>query len=146
MTGMEHEILEGISRADIAFRVRGSTPEELFAAGARALVAIMLDDPETLRPSVAVSFSCTADELDLLYFDFLSELIYYKDTEKLLLLPERIVISSSPEGPSLSCALRGETIDRSRHILNVDIKAVTLHHLLVEQHDETWSATAVVDV
>jgi SHS2 domain-containing protein len=143
---MEHEILEGISRADIAFRVRGSTPEELFAAGARALVAIMLHDPGALRPSVPVSFSCRADELDLLYFDFLSEIIYYKDSEKLLLEPERLVISSSPEGFSFSCVMRGETIDGSRHVFIADIKAITLHHLLIEQHAGSWSATAVVDV
>jgi SHS2 domain-containing protein len=146
LSGMEHEILEGISRADIAFRVRGDSPEELFAAGARALVEIMLEDPGTLRPSVPVSFSCQADELDLLYFDFLSELIYYKDSEKLLLVPERLLISSSPGGFSLSCNMRGETIDRTRHFFGMDIKAVTLHHLLVEQRDGSWSATAVVDV
>ena len=143
---MEHEIIEGISRADIAFRVRGNTPEELFAAGARALIAIMVQDPETLRPTVPVSFSCSAEKMDLLYFDFLSEIIYYKDSEKLLLVPERLAVSSTPEGYSLSCTMRGDRIDRGRHEFTVDIKAATLHHLTVERQDGAWFATAVVDV
>jgi SHS2 domain-containing protein len=143
---MEHEILEGISRADIAFRVRGKTPEELFSAGARALVAIMLQDPQTVRPTIPISFTCHSSEIDLLYFDFLSELIYFKDSEKLLLVTDRLVISSTPDGFTLSCSLLGDTIDRARHVFIVDIKAVTLHNLVVEHDDVTWTATAVVDV
>jgi SHS2 domain-containing protein len=143
---VEHEILEGISRADIAFRVRGKTVEELFSAGARALIAILLQNIETVRPSVDVSFTCESGEIDLLYFDFLSELIYFKDAEKLLLLPDRITITSASEGFTLTCSMQGERIDRTRHIFTVDIKAITLHNLFVERNDVGWSATAVLDV
>lgn len=143
---MEYEIIEDISRADIAFRVRGKTVEELFSAGARSLFAIMIQDKETIRPSVNVSFSCESREIDLLYFEFLSELVYYKDSEKLLLLPDRIAITSSPEGYRLDCELRGDRIDRNRHVFTIDIKAVTLHNLLVEKDDGGWSAIAVLDV
>lgn len=143
---MEYELLDGISRADIAFRVRGKTIEELFFAGTRSLLAIMLQNMGTVVPSVDISFTCQAREIDLLYFDFLSELIYYKDSEKLLLLPQRIEITSSTEGYALACILSGDRIDRKRHVFTIDIKAVTLHNLVVENDDDGWSATAVLDV
>jgi SHS2 domain-containing protein len=143
---MEYEILEGITSADIAFRVRGQNVEELFFAGARSLLEIMLQDRDTVRPSMDVSFTCESKEIDLLYFDFLSELVYYKDSEKLLLLPERIALTSSPEGYTLACRMCGERIDRNRHLFTIDIKAVTLHNLIVKEDEEGWSATAVLDV
>jgi SHS2 domain-containing protein len=143
---MSYEIIDAISRADIAFRVRGKDPEELFAAGASALVSIMLQNPGAILLSTNVSFNCESPELDLLYFDFLSEFIFYKDSKKLILLPERVTIKQSNDGYYLTCRAKGDTIDRNRHNFNVDIKAVTMHNLKVEQRNDEWTATVVLDV
>ncbi len=143
---MSYEIIDAISRSDIAFRVRGKDPDELFAAGASALAAIMMQNPESIRPLTDVEFDIASSDLDLLYFDFLSEFIYYKDSKKLMLLPETVRIEQSPDGYHLSCRAKGEMIDRKRHSFNVDVKAVTMHHLNVEQKNDEWTATAVLDV
>lgn len=143
---MSYEIIETISRADIAFRVRGKDPEKLFAAGATALISIMLQNPDAILPSKHITFNCESPDMDLLYFDFLSEFIFYKDSKKLLLLPERVEIKQSNNGYYLLCSAKGDTIDRNRHTFNVDIKAVTMHNLNVEHHTGGWTATAVLDV
>ncbi len=143
---MTYELIEGISRADIAFRVRGIDYSGLFTAGAEALISIMLKNPATVLKTQTVQFACDAPDLDILYFDFLSEFIYYKDAEKLILLPESLEIVQSDSGYSLSCIARGEPIDRSKHIFTVDIKAVTMHHLSVIGDESGYSATIVVDV
>ncbi|HNW27444.1 MAG TPA: archease [Spirochaetota bacterium] len=143
---MVFEILEGISRADIAFRVRGRDPVELFTAGAEALLSIMLKNPETVLKKSSVSFTCEAADLEMLYFDFLSEFIFHKDSDKLLLLPEQLAITRSNGTYRLSCAASGEAIDRSRHLFTVDIKAATMHNLSVTRDDTGFSATIVVDV
>ena len=143
---MSYEIIDTISRADIAFRVRGKDPDELFTTGASALVSIMLQNPEAILPSTNVSFHCESPDLDLLYFDFLSEFIFYKDSKKLILLPERVDIKQSNDGYYLTCRAKGDTIDRNRHYFNVDIKAVTMHNLKVEQTNDEWTATVVLDV
>jgi SHS2 domain-containing protein len=143
---MDYEIIDDLSRADVAFRVRGGSLEELFSEGARALVSIMLHNPGVLRPNRTISFECRAADLEILYFDFLSEFIFYKDSELLMLLPETIDIAESADGYRLACAARGEKIDHDRHRFNVDIKAITLHHLSVVRENGAWSATAVVDV
>lgn len=143
---MAFEILDGISRADIAFRVRGKGPEELFSAGARALVSIMLHNAESVRPLESIDFSCEAPELDILYFDFLSEFIFLKDSSKMILLPERVRVERSGNGYTCSCTATGERLDRTRHTFAVDIKAITMHRLVIEQNSDGWSATVVVDV
>jgi protein archease len=143
---MAFEIIESLSRADVAFRVRGKDLEGLFIAGARALVSIMLQNIEEVRPAIARVFDCEAADLDLLFYDFLQEFIYYKDTEKLILLPDSVEFIESPERCRLSCKARGERIDRGRHHFTVDIKAVTMHNLKVVKDNDTWTATAVVDV
>ena len=143
---MAFEIIENISRADIAFRVRGRDLEDLFIAGSSALLAIMIKNLESIEKISEIHFNCEADDIELLYYDFLSEFIYYKDAEKLLLLPERLVIHVSPKGYRLSCIARGETIDRIRHLFSVDIKAVTMHNLHITQDGSGYTATIVVDV
>ena len=40
----------------------------------------------------------------------------------------------------------GEVIDRERHELLVDVKAVTMHHFKVEETAEGWTATVVLDI
>src|SRR4030067_1911257 len=108
---MGHEIIDELSRADIAFRVRGRDLEDLFRAGAQALISIMLHDPGDIRPSISIAFECRAPDPELLYFNFFEEFIFYKDSERLLLLPERIDIAGSAEGYRLACAAKGEKID-----------------------------------
>lgn len=143
---MAFEIIESISRADVAFRVRGKDLSELFIAGGKALVSIMLQNAEDIRPAMAVGFDCEAADLELLFYDFLQEFIYYKDSEKLLLIPESIEFIESADRCRLTCRAKGEKIDRTRHLFIVDIKAVTMHNLNVVKDNDAWSATAVVDV
>ena len=85
----------------------------------------MLQDIDTVRPSIDIFFTCESGDRSS-HFDFLSELIYYKDSEKLILLPERISVTSSSEGYRIACEMRGDRIDRNRHVFTIDIKAVTL--------------------
>ncbi|MBN2157944.1 MAG: archease [Spirochaetes bacterium] len=143
---MTYEILDGISRADIAFRVRGKDLDEIFIAGAHALFSIMMQNIETVLPMKSITFSCEASDLEMLYFDFLSEFIYRKDSERLILLPKRVRIRGSENSYTCECSAMGETLDRKRHLFAVDIKAITMHRLSIERHNDEWTATVVVDV
>ncbi|OHD65418.1 MAG: hypothetical protein A2176_15770 [Spirochaetes bacterium RBG_13_51_14] len=143
---MSYEILDSLSRADIAYRVRGKNLSETFSAGAKTLASIMMQNPEDIRPATSITITCAAPDVELLYFDFLSEFIYYKDSERIILIPEKVEISQSTDGYNLACIARGEKIDRARHRFTVDIKAITMHNLSVIREDNGWSATVVVDV
>jgi len=140
------EILEGFTSADAAFRATGSTAEEAFMESARALLAVMMEDPSTVAKKERVVFTVTGGEIDLLLFSFLNELLFYKDSARLLLRPAELAIEETGESFSARCAAEGETIDMNKHVFSVDVKSVTLHRLSVKKTNQRWSATVVLDV
>jgi SHS2 domain-containing protein len=139
-------MLEGLTLADAAFLAEEAELEELFRTAWRATLELMLPNPSTLRPRVRRRIGLANPAVDLLLFDFLGELIYYKDAEGLLLGLERLSVGGEPGGYRLQAEAAGEAVDPARHELGVDVKAVTLHRLAVERTPQGWQATVVLDV
>jgi SHS2 domain-containing protein len=139
-------MLEGLTLADVAFRAEEADIEQLFRTAWRATLELMLPDPSTLRPRVRRRFALANPAADLLLFDFLGELLYYKDAEGLLLSLERLRVRGEAGGYRLEAEAAGEAADPGRHELGVDVKAVTLHRLAVERAPQGWQATVVLDV
>ena len=143
---MPYKFLDDLTTADVAFEVTGSKLEEVFLAAAEATANTMVDCLESVARVVARDVSLECPELDLLLFNYLQELIYYKDAEALLLLPERIEIRESEDGFALRSTLKGEEIDVARHEQRVDVKAVTLHRFKLEKTSDGWRALVILDV
>lgn len=164
---MPYRYLEDVATSDLAFEATGPTLESAFSSAADALLGGMVEVPATVAPREERTIRVEADAEDRLLLRFLQELIYLKDTERLLLRVPEIQIrqtqktpcaegplelgtASTPLGASwnleLAATARGEPIDPSKHELTADVKAVTLHMLKVEPFDGGWKATAVVDV
>jgi SHS2 domain-containing protein len=143
---MGYRLLEGLTRADVAFRAEEADLEELFRTAWRATLELMLPDPSTLRARARRRITLANPALDLLLFDFLGELIYYKDAEGLLLGLAGLALQDTSGGYRLEAEAAGEVADPGRHELGVDVKAVTLHHLAVERTSAGWRATVVLDV
>ena len=143
---MPYRYVEGITRADVAVEAWGATPEEMFAAAAEGTMHVMVQNLDSIekRRKRAIMVQDTA--LDLLLVRYLQEFIYYKDAQRLLLRPGKIAITSAGGGFTLRGQGWGETIDRQKHELLVDVKAATLHHLHVEQSQGRWRAIVVLDV
>ena len=140
------EIIDGVTRADIAFRAYGGTLPELFISSALALMSIMVENPEGILFSLSKGIEFSNVDRELLLFEFLNEFIFYKDSELLLLKPESVEIEKVNGIFRLQCDARGEYIDRNRHIFNVDIKAVTMHGLSIARDGGQWYAMVVLDV
>lgn len=143
---MPYRYREDIATADAAFDAWGATPEEVFAAAADATANVMVEDLATVLPRHRRHLAAEAESLDLLLLGLLQELIYHKDAEGLLLRVTGVRIEGEPGAWRVAAEARGEEIDPARHALVVDVKAVTLHRLRVEQTDAGWEATVVVDV
>ena len=141
-----YRYLEGIATADVAFEAWGETKEETFLAAADATLNTMVEEIGTVAPRERRVFSLTADSLDLLLFDLLQELVYHKDAERLLLRVRDLRIEETGSGYRLHAEAIGETIDRARHPLLADVKAVTLHRLSMEKTPSGWRAVVVLDV
>jgi SHS2 domain-containing protein len=143
---MSYEFLEDIAIADIAFRAWGKDLGELFVAAGDATLNAMIDNPEAIKLKETRTFSLENEELDLLLFNFLQELIYYKDSEQLLLRVQQVQIEEKNGTQQLSAVAQGEKLDPQRHQQRVDVKAVTLHRFELEKTDEGWTAMAILDI
>jgi len=143
---MPYRYLDEISIADIAFEAWGESLEETFAASAEATLNVMVEELDTIRPLVKREVRLEDEALDLLLFNFLQELIYYKDAQRLLLRMEKLEIGEGGDKFHLQGLAVGEEIDPARHPLRLDVKAVTLHHFALVREEQGWKATVILDV
>ena len=141
-----YRYLEEIATADIAFEAWGATPEDTFLAAADATLNTMVEEIGTVASREHREIAVAADGLDLLLFELLQELVYHKDAERLLLRVRDLRIEETGSGYRLRAEAIGETIDPARHPLLADVKAVTLHRLVVERTPEGWHTIVVLDV
>lgn len=143
---MSYRFLEDIAIADVAFEATGKSREEMFIACADALLNVMMADITALRMVEKIDFRLENEALDMLLFNFLGELIFYKDARLLLLRARSVIISQVGEHFVLNTEACGERLDPARHQLIVDVKAVTLHRFRVEKTEEGWRAEVVLDI
>jgi SHS2 domain-containing protein len=143
---MPYEFLEDVATADIAFRAWGNDTEETFVAAADAVMNVMIEDLETIQPREERRLTAGNDALDMLLFDFLQELVYYKDAEQLMLRVSHAHIAQHDGRYQLEAVARGEQLDPNRHRTRVDVKAVTLHHFNLQQSARGWEASVILDI
>ncbi len=79
---MPYEFLPEAATADIAFRALGKSLEEVFTAAADATMNVMVENLDGIEFKETRVLRLENSALDLLLFDLLQELIYYKDAER----------------------------------------------------------------
>jgi len=143
---MPYDYLEDIGTADIAFEATGRDLPELFTAAADATMNVMIDNLEAIEPRETRRIALKNDAIDMLLFDFLQELIYFKDADRLLLRIREVGVDEKEDAYSLSATAAGEPLDPVRHQQRADVKAVTLHDFRVEKTDGEWKASVLLDI
>ena len=96
----------------------------------------------TFTASLPYDRRLAADDLDYLLFDWLRALLYHFDAEHLLF--SRFEVEVGPDG--LTGRAWGEPLDRSRHELGHEVKAITYHGLRVERTADGYLAEVIVDI
>ena len=135
-------VLEGVVVADCALDSEGDTLAALCDTAARAVGDLMVE-PCTVGTDVVRSVSLTAESLDLLLYDWLSELIFLKDSERLVFPRTDVQVQETP------CALRARLMGgplEAATTLRADAKAVTFHMFTLEPRDGRWHARVVIDI
>jgi SHS2 domain-containing protein len=143
---MPFEFLEDGVTSDVTFHAWGDTLDELFAAAVEATTAIMVAELDSVHPRTQRAVEVEADALDLLLLRLLEEVVFLKDTEGLLLRAADMHVAVDHGRPRARATLAGEPIDRQRHMLVADVKAVTLYGLRVERTEVLWEAQVTLDV
>ncbi len=145
--------------ADVAFRVDAASPAELFGEAARAFYAVLLAEESRGRvePRVERTVDIGGIDGEMVLVDFLNELIYLFDAERLLLphvgVDEARLGGDGPAaselatgGARLRAKLRGEPLDPARHRIATTVKAATYHGLRIATAGGRLSATVVLDL
>jgi len=143
---MPYRYLDDIAIADAAFEAWGKSAEEMLVSASDATVNIMVNDLDVIRYRHYRHLQIAENQLDMLLFQLLQELIYYKDAEQLLLRVRTIRLEQQDGSWIADVELAGETIDPDRHDLVVDVKAITLHQFDVQQTASGWTVSVIVDV
>ena len=143
---MPYHYLEEIGTADIAFEATGRDLPELFSDAADATMNVMIDNLHAIEPRNIRQIELSNDKIDMLLFDFLQELIYFKDAERLLLRVRDLEIDQKEQKYFLKAKGVGEMLDETRHRQRADVKAVTLHDFSVEKKNSGWKARVLLDI
>ena len=141
----KYKILEDIAIADIAIEAYGKNLDELFGNSALAIFEESADIKK-IDAKEKKTIKLSAKNAEDLLFDFLSEILFLKDTYSMIFRKSSIKISKKTDGYSINAELFGEKIDAKKHELRNDIKAITLHMFSVEKTKEGYKALVVVDV
>jgi SHS2 domain-containing protein len=135
-----HEVFE--HTADLGLRIRAADIDTLFAEAGEALFAAIVEDLSTVAAKEKFDVHVTGDDRVYLLFDWLNELLYRFDSEHWLF--SRFAVHVTAEGVEGSAW--GEPLDRDRHALSHEVKAITYHGLKVEQDSSGWLAEVIVDI
>jgi SHS2 domain-containing protein len=100
------------------------------------------------REAVEVSRTETvrleSDSSANLLVGWLNELIFRSETEHFLYSSFEPILSA--DGLSLEATIGGQPINRERHILDHEVKAVTHHGISLEPEGTGWVAEVILDI
>jgi SHS2 domain-containing protein len=138
----EFEFLEHTS--DLKFRSYGRTLGEAFGNAGKA-VFTAITDLQKVDTVASRKITLEAENLELLLHDFLSELIYLFSVEELLLAKFDVRIARV-DTYQLHATVQGEKINRKKHVLQKEVKAVTYHDMKIEKKIKNWIIEVVCDI
>jgi len=125
--------------ADLMVKAYGNTLEECFANAGYALFDQTVDLCG-VSPVETFEVEAFGDGPEDLLYAFLSELLFLEDCDGVILCELDVRFH---EG-KVTCRGEGETLDRNRHRVKSEIKAVTYHMLSVDLEEP--SVTVIFDV
>jgi len=127
--------------ADIGIKAYGKTPQEVFENAALGMFSLMVD-LSTVQEKEVLDIAIEGEDRENLLVEWLNELIYFFETENILL--KRFEITEWSDYHLIARAY-GEKIDLKKHSLEAQIKAAT-YHMLKVSHNDIWQAQVIFDV
>lgn len=128
--------------ADLGLRIRATTQEKLLEDAGRGLFSMLVTNLEDVQCLQKRTYRVEGAATDYLLFDWLNELLFTFESERLLLSDFHVVLDA--EG--LRATASGEPMDLERHRMEHEVKAITYHGLRVEKDADGWFAELIVDI
>ncbi|MBI5326840.1 MAG: archease [Deltaproteobacteria bacterium] len=138
-TYLDHE-------ADIGIRAIGSTLEEAFEQGAKAMLNVMWDI-STIEERQSVQIECAARDIPELFIEILNEILSKQGIEEIAVARLQIDKITNADGKyRLKGIALGELLNLDKHIVKTEVKAATYAGLKYEQKDNQHMIQCVLDV
>jgi SHS2 domain-containing protein len=132
--------------ADLGLRVVGDSLNDLFAEAAAGFSSLIVAEVGSVEASQQRTLEITSPDLEYLYFDWLSELLFLFESEGWLSANAVVEV----EGNSLRGVVQGENFCEKGHRRSHEVKAVTYHGLSVvpqeRDGEQIWTAEVIVDI
>jgi SHS2 domain-containing protein len=138
--------IDDIAMADLAFDASGGSLQEVFQ-GATCAVIEALADPTTVGFTWRQTIERTDKDPAELLFDWLSDLVYWKDAAGVVFSKSEVTLVQQPDQSwQLTGRLHGEPVNGSTQTLRADVKGVTKHLYRLLQNEGQWTVRVVLDV
>jgi SHS2 domain-containing protein len=130
--------------ADVGLRIQGDDLDDLFRTAAQGVFDYIVVNRDEVRVRETESLVLSAEQPVDLLVAWLNELIYRSETQHRLYTQFSARVSD--DGKSLEAEIGGEPIDRERHVLDHEVKAVTHHALELKRDGQGWAAELILDI
>ena len=137
--------LEEIALADIGFEAEGESVEDVFRGATQALLESMAN-PVTVSGGWERSIERSDVDLSALLFEWLSEMVYWKDAAGVVYREAPLTLTREGEVWLLRARLIGAPVNQQTQELHADVKGVTKHLYELKQTGDRWKARVVLDV
>ena len=121
----KYKFLENVAIADIAYEAYGKDLNEVFENAAMAIFELSAEI-KTIDAKKKIEFKLENEKIDNLLYDFLSEILFLKDSKYMVFRNAKVEIKENKHF-ELKAFLEGDTINPEKQQLENDIKAVTMH-------------------
>ena len=120
--------------------------DESFQEGAKALFNLMVP-LEQIKQIADQKVHCEAESLDMLFFEWLNQLILIKDVDGMIFSNFEVGIHKTDDLKYiLNATAMGEFFDSSKHEGQVDVKAATYSELECVKTSEGYRVGCVLDI
>lgn len=130
--------------ADVKFKAYGKTLEDCFSNAAKAMFNVLVP-LNKINIELDQDIIVDAEDLDLLLYKWLSELLYLFEVENKLFSEFKIRINRDGDKYILNGILYGESV-KDIHNIAIEIKAVTFHDLYVKKENDVFVCQVVLDI
>jgi len=128
--------------SDLGIKVYAESLPELFTAAGRALMKLMVD-LNSVKPFEQRKLEVQAGEIDLLFREWLSELLaLFQNEEFLVTRIAKVRLNDS----QISALIYGEKFAKNRHKIRRELKSITYHQLGVKFDGKRYIGTFIIDV
>lgn len=140
-----YRYLEDMATADIAFESYGKTLKEAFENAGRAVFGI-ITDISCVKKVQKRDILLESEDVGSLLFDWIDEILFYWDSERLVFSGFDVNITKSEKGYILNAVIWGEEIDPKKHEIRQNVKSPTYHMMKIEEIRGRWILRMVLDL